>query len=126
MFLMYKKLITIYFIAYLQFYTFGPPDNGRIYDHYFYTWCPSVRPSEKKTKTRCNANVFSRKTKYSLKMDNMHEDNDHLMAVAWWVIINLLNFVFYLRSFLVYVVYANEVLLWTNQVFCHCLIFLRC
>ena len=39
-------------------------NTGRICGHYFHTRCPSIRP---KIKTRCNANVGARKTKYALQ-----------------------------------------------------------
>ena len=53
-----------------------PPGHSRLGAHYFQTWCPSVRPSQKQ---RYNGNV---KTKY------MRENNEYLLAVAWWVILN--------------------------------------
>ena len=60
---------------------FDPPGQCRIGGHYFRTWCPSVRPSITKTKSRCNGSVNSRKTKTT---DTMCENNDHLLTVAWW------------------------------------------
>ena len=50
----------------------------------------SVRPYVRK-KTRCNANVGARENKIRAKTDTMCEDNDHLLAMAWWVILNSLD-----------------------------------
>ena len=52
-----------------------PPghNRGRIGGHYFHTWCPSVRPSIQKTKRAATK--------------TMREKNDHLLAVALWVLL---------------------------------------
>ena len=31
----------------LESVTIDPPGQGRLGGHYFHTWCPSVRPSQK-------------------------------------------------------------------------------
>ena len=49
--------------------------------------CSSVT----KTKTHCKVNVGARKTKTRAKTETMCDDNDHLLAVAWWVIFNSLD-----------------------------------
>ena len=64
------------------------PGHGRIDGHYFHTWCPYVRPSVTKTKTS--------QDKIRATTGAMLENNEKLLAVAWWVILNspdLLNFV---------------------------------
>ena len=61
--------------------------HGRIGGHYFHTGCPYVspfiHPSVTKTQTRYNASTGARKTKHVLRRTRL--DNDHLLAVAWWV-----------------------------------------
>ena len=52
------------------------PGHGRLGGHYFHAWCTSVRPSQKQKRSTA---------------DTMCEDNDRLLAVAWWVILNSLN-----------------------------------
>ena len=46
-----------------------PPGHGRIGGHYIHTGCPYVRVRTSVTKTTYT----------------MHENNDHLLAGAWWV-----------------------------------------
>ena len=58
---------------------FDPPGNGRIGGHYFHTWCPYVRPSQK---WKCATK------------DTMRENNDHLLAEAWWVTLKSCIFLF--------------------------------
>ena len=45
--------------------------HGRIGGHYFHSGCPYVRPSQKQIRTTTDT--------------IMHENNDHLLAGAWWV-----------------------------------------
>ena len=74
---------------------FDPPGYGWIGANYFHAWCPYVRLSVTKIKTSCNANVGARKIKYGATTDTFCEDNDHLLAVAWWVTLNSLDLLFY-------------------------------
>ena len=62
---------------------FDPPGHGRIGGHYFHAGCPYVRPSQNKNAmlTWCPENKIFATTK----------DNDHLLAGAWWVILNSLD-----------------------------------
>ena len=83
-----------------------PPGHGRIGGHYFTqvsvrtSTRPSVRPPVRMyvhvhTSVRHknkNANVGALKTKYALRM---HENNDCLLAGAWWVIFNSPDFYFF-------------------------------
>ena len=64
-----------------------PSGHGGIGGHYFHAW--SVRPSEKqKTLTLVSKNkIFS-------TTDTMHANNDHLLVVAWWVILNSLELLY--------------------------------
>ena len=55
-----------------------------------------VRPSVTKTKMRYNSNIGARKTKRSTT-DTICIDNDHLLAVAWWVTLKSPD-LFYLYS----------------------------
>ena len=52
------------------------------------TFSLGVRPSVTKTKTRYNGNVKARENKIRVYM---RENNDHLLAGAWWVILNSLD-----------------------------------
>ena len=65
----YLQKFTTYYLP------IDPPGHGRLGGHYFHTWCPSVR--HKNTKTRYNARV-----------NTMRENNENLLAGAWWVILN--------------------------------------
>ena len=58
---------------------FDPPGHGRICGHYFHARCPYVRHKNKQTPVGGGA---ENKT-----TDTMHENNDHLLATAWWVIL---------------------------------------
>ena len=60
--------------------TIDPPGPGRIGGNYF-SHMVSVRPSVTQ-KTRYNANVDGSENKTK---DPMYENNDHLLAGAWWV-----------------------------------------
>ena len=51
---------------------------------YFLWWCPFVRP----------------KNKIRATTDTMHENDDHLLAVAWWVILNSPDLYFFKRILL--------------------------
>ena len=69
--------------------------HGRIGGHYFHTGCPSVRPYVTKTITRYNTKHWRPENKRSDTTDTMCVDNDHLLAVAWWIT----RLVLYLYSF---------------------------
>ena len=70
---------------------FDPSGLGRIGGHYFHAWCPYVRTYEK-TKLRYNPNVAARKTIYALRRTPCMKNNGHLLAGAWWVTLNSLDF----------------------------------
>ena len=53
-----------------------PPGHG--HGHYFQTWCPSVRHNNKKVLQRPE-------NKIRITKDTRRENNDHLLAGAWWV-----------------------------------------
>ena len=63
-----------------------PPGHGRIGGHYFHTWCPSVRHKSKNSLQSLGRGLEN-KTTYT-----MRENNDRLLAVAGWVILNSLFF----------------------------------
>ena len=65
--------------------------HGRIGGHYFHAWCPYVRP--KKQKHAATLTLVP-ENKIRATTDTMCEDNDHLLVVAWWVILNSLDLYF--------------------------------
>ena len=59
--------------------------HGRLGGHYFHTGCPSIHPSVTKMKMPYNANIGPPENKTHATTNIMCADNDHLLAVAWWV-----------------------------------------
>ena len=54
-----------------------PPGHGQIGGHYYHAGCPYVRPSQKQIHATT---------------DTMHENNDHLLAGAWWITESYVDF----------------------------------
>ena len=60
----------------------GPSGHGRIGGHYFHTWCPYVTKTNKRATTLTSIWPVNKTT------DVLRENNENLLAVAWWVILN--------------------------------------
>ena len=82
-----------------RFQIFDPPDQ------YIQTWCPSVL----KTKTHCNANVGTRKTKYALRRTPCVQ----IIGCGLVGHLNFTRFVFLL--FAIPQAFNNEVLHWSGR-----------
>ena len=74
-------------------FPFNPPGHCGIGGHHFHTWCPYVHHK--------NRNALQRSENKMLATKNtMRENNDHLLAGAWWVTLKSPDLFFHFLRFI--------------------------
>ena len=68
-----------------------PPGHGRIGGHYFHKLCPSVRPGTLQKPNALQSQCEGPENKRRPTTNTMRKNNENLLAMAGWIILNSLD-----------------------------------